>query len=115
MIQHYSCTPYQELFIAQDRNWSSSSVNVLSGIAVFSNNVDEIKLKESLVRLVNESTWTKLEIDLDLNCWNISDQLNGTFSLHTIENVDLSTNTKLWQISLSINEDVLYPFSRSEL
>jgi len=105
MIQHYSCTPYQELFIAQDRNWSSSSVNVLSGIAVFSNNVDEIKLKQSLVRLVNESTWTKLEIDLDLNCWNISDQLNGTFSLHTIENVDLSTNTQLWQISLSINED----------
>ena len=105
MTQQSSITSYQELFIAQDKIWSTYSINVLTGIAIFTDNIDIAKLQKCLTRLVNESSWTRLEIDLDLNCWNVGNSLNGKFSLENVENIPISISTNLWQISLAINEE----------
>ena len=98
----FKISPFQDLFIQQEISHGTSANNVLSGEAIFKN-VDFEKLCQSIEKLLQQSDWAHLNINLEKKEWELSNELNGKFQINQEEPTEISVFSHLWSIRVTNN------------
>lgn len=100
-------TKYQELFVNQDSLFRNDKLNLLSGKASFSGNVDFDSLDQCLRKYIAKSTWSYLYYDDSSHSFRKSENLNGEY-LSYFREPTINLKGSLWEIQLYPEQGVTF-------
>jgi acyl-coenzyme A synthetase/AMP-(fatty) acid ligase len=94
-------SPYQELFFRQEIALGTASNHLLRGRAIFYPSVQAHLLQASVEKLLLQSEWPYLQIDVKTASWVQSETLNGEWCINRSPENKIGIQGQLWSVVLT--------------